>query len=892
MNFDAILAIWRRQLGSLLLNPLGYVFILVFVLVSAAIMFWKDDFFSRNIADLDPLLKFMPWLLIVLLPALAMGSWASERELGTEEQLLTLPLSVADAVLGKWLGVASYFTLAMLFSFSNVFVIKSLGSPDTGLLVANYIGWWLAGLVFAALSVLASSLVSLPAIGFVLGVLFCAGVMGIAWPAEWFDPFNRGLVPMGGLVTALVFIGLSLGAASLLLSMRRWQEARYAALACQCVVFVGMGLTFFNLGVQADRKAIDKDVTDERLSSLSSASVKVLSEITEPVKIIAFISQKLPTELELKGKEVSNTLKVIERSLGEKVELEWHFPADTLDEEGTLGSQFYGLTPKKVVIEEVTGKQETEVFLGVVVNCGARSEKINHFDPGLSVEYELVRAVRTASTPKKKVLGIVKTDLSMMGGFDFQTRQSSPEWQVVREWKRQYEVREVFLDSAVGDDVNVLVVAQPSRLNDASLKNLHDYIWAGRPALIMEDPMPMFSGPQLGTSQPKKPPNPMMGQPPEEKGDLSPLLRGLGLDASADQILWSDYNPSHAFRKLLWPSFVWCYQNQGSIKYAPSTIGIQSLLMPFPGTVRAAQDKPAEIKIQTLIQPAPELGWGTHAYTEYFENHPFFGPQRKQPKHYYPSPSDKEEPALAVEITGKMKRGYPLSKMEEPKNDNPLAGMDQLSEKPVHVIWIADTDFAHDQFFDFYRNEDNRFGRDELRFLQDLRNVQFVANALDALAGDEALLDLRTRLARRRPLDKLEVVLSDTQNKLREAEASAQKDAEEKIENLRKEVTERLEKIKKREDLDEVTKRQEVAKLEKVANRQLEKDIEEVTAKSDAKVREAQTEQKRAFSKEIAKVRYSALGIPAAILFLLAVIVFIARISGERLHIPESRKRM
>jgi len=891
MNFDAILAIWRRQLGSLLLNPLGYVFILVFVLVSAAIMFWKDDFFSRNIADLDPLLEFMPWLLIVLLPALAMGSWASERELGTEEQLLTLPLSVGDALLGKWLGVASYFTLAMLFSFSNVFVIKSLGSPDTGLLVANYIGWWLAGLVFAALSVLASSLVSLPSIGFVLGVLFCAGVMGIAWSAEWFDPFNRGLVPMGGLVTAGVFIGLSLGAASLLLSMRRWHEARYASLACQCVVFVGLGVTFFNLGVQADRRAIDKDITDERLSSLSSASAKVLSEITTPVKIIAFISQKLPPELELKGKEVSNTLKVIERSLGNKVELEWHFPADPLDEEGTLGTQFYGLAPKRVVIEEVTGKQETDVFLGVVVNCGARSEKINHFDPGLSVEYELVRAVRTASTPKKKVLGIVKTDLSMMGGFDFQTRQSSPEWQVVREWKRQYDVREVFLESPVGEDIHVLVAAQPSRLNDTSLKNLHDYIWAGRPILVMEDPMPMFSGPQLGTSQPKKPANPMMGQPPEEKGDLTPILRGLGLDASADQILWSDYNPSHAFRKLLWPSFVWCYQNQGSIQSAPSTVGIQSVVLPFPGTLRAAPDKPEDLKIKQLILPATELSWGTNSYTEYFENHPFFGPQRKKPKLFNPSPKDMNAPALAVEISGKMKRSYPLAKLEEPMGTNPQAGLGQLSEKPVHVIWVADTDFAHDQFFDFYRNEDNRFGRDEMRFLQDLRNVQFIANILDALVGDVALLDLRTRLARRRPLDKLEVVLSDTQNKLREAETSAQKDNDEKIEHLRNEVNARLDKIKQREDLDEVTKRQEVAKLEKVANRQLEKDSADVTAQSDVKVRKAQADQKRAFSKEISKVRYSALGIPAAILFLLALIVLVFRVSGEQRHVPESRKR-
>jgi len=91
LSADAIGAIWRRQVSSLLGNPLGYVYILAFVLVAAGFMFIPDDFFKRNLADLGPLVDLMPWLLAVLLPALAMGSWALERELGTEEHLLTLP---------------------------------------------------------------------------------------------------------------------------------------------------------------------------------------------------------------------------------------------------------------------------------------------------------------------------------------------------------------------------------------------------------------------------------------------------------------------------------------------------------------------------------------------------------------------------------------------------------------------------------------------------------------------------------------------------------------------------------------------------------------------------------------------------------------------------------
>src|SRR5687768_2776269 len=95
-NWAGLSAIWRRQLGSLLGNPLGYIFILAFVVASALILFLPNTIFTRNLCDLGLLLNqggvpIMPLLLAVLLPALAMGVWASEREQGTEEVLLTLP---------------------------------------------------------------------------------------------------------------------------------------------------------------------------------------------------------------------------------------------------------------------------------------------------------------------------------------------------------------------------------------------------------------------------------------------------------------------------------------------------------------------------------------------------------------------------------------------------------------------------------------------------------------------------------------------------------------------------------------------------------------------------------------------------------------------------------
>ncbi|MBI3831953.1 MAG: Gldg family protein [Planctomycetes bacterium] len=947
MNLDAICAIWRRQLGSLLLNPLGYVFILVFVAITVGLLFFPDAYFTRNIADLEPLQLYMPWLLVVLLPALAMGSWASERELGTEEHLLTLPMTVGDALLGKWLGVVSFFTLAMAFSLSNVYWVCQLGTPDWGLVLANYAGWWLAGLVFTSLSILASTLVALPAIGFVLGVLFCASAMGFFWYVEWFDPFNRGLVPFGGVVLSAVAGSLGLGLAALLLSSRRWPKTQYATIVARGVIFAAAAITLSNLSVQADRKAVDYDATNEKLSSLSPASVKILGEVKDPVTVVAFISKQLPEDLVLKGKEVENVLKTLEREMGARMKLSLYRPADPLDEAGTLATQQYGFTPRKVVMETAAGRDETEAFLGVVVRSGSRTERIDHFDPGLSVEYEVLRAIRSASTAKKKIAGVVSTDLKLTASFDFSfgQPQQTPEWEFVGELRKQYEIREVSLDTPVDPAIAVLLVPQGSRLSEEQIHRLHDYIWEGRPALLTEDPLPIFPpGPDIASSQGKKPPNPMMGQqqPPAEKGDLQPLLRALGLQMDYNQILWSDYSPSFQFRNDWEHSLVWSNKKMKGIQETDETVGIDALLFPWPGAIRIAPDKSGEIKVTPVVQPVVDSDWGTNAFQEHLMPGMMGrGFSKVKPKSYI---KDKGERAsIAVEVEGKMKRVYPFEKKDEAKSGEKTdekteaksdakseaksdakseaktdsktdakseeksgdkkdaekkdekkeepKGLGQLGEKSVHVIVIADSDFAHDQFFQFYRNEQKRFSADALADLQTLRNVQFIANCVDVLAGDKDLVALRARQPRRRPLVAQEEVVKRTQKEKREAETKAKDEAKSMMDAKQKEFDERIKKIDEAKEYDENTKEQLKEQVRETAQRQLDVDIQDISLKQDLQIRDAKIEQQREIEKVRNTIRAGALLTPTLVLAALALGVFVNRLLGESLSIPDSRRR-
>jgi ABC-2 type transport system permease protein len=905
VHIGGIIAVWRRQLHSLLGNPLGYVFILAFVLACAAtvFIFQGKDFFSRNISDLGPLYQTMPWFLAVLLPALAMGAWASEREQGTEELLLTLPLSIFDAVLGKFLAVGTYYTIALgLCALSIVAALAWLGNPDIGLMIANFAGWWLAGLAFVSLGVLASVLVGVPAIAFVVGMVFCGLAMWGAYNGEWFDSFNRGVIPFANVTVALAVVGAAIGAAVLVLASRRWRPHSASTVWAQVLSLVfGLALAA-NVSRLAALHGVDADVSVEGLSSLSAVSRQMLAQVEEPVTITAFISQDLPPDMQLKKKEVEDKLKAIQRS-SRRVSVDLRHPADAFDEDGATASKEFGLKTRHVISDEVSGREFKDVFLGAAVACAGNTQVIEYFDPGLSVEYELVRAVRSVAGTKKHVLGVAKTDMDMMGGFDYQGGGMTPEWEIVKEWRKQYDVRPVSLDNAVADDVEVLMVPQPSTLTQPQIDRLHDYVWSGRPALILEDPMPAFSPKtmELIPGKPKKSANPY-GAPDEgaeKKGDIKPLWHALGLDFDEGKILWSDYNPSHMYRKLTPPTFIWI--NRGKTKSASAAAeGITSLLMPFSGMINEAKDKHPQLSVTPLVWATAGYPWGSVGLNDIMQTDYMGRMSPKEP--FVPrGPGDPASPpVIAVEIAGTMPSATPQidpsAKPAAPKEGETAPPAPEMkagvpSAKPVHVILIADTDFANDQFFQFYRNAGGQLSDDQFRALADLRNVQLVANAVDQLFNDKAYLELRTRRPAPRPLERLENVYRKTQEKLRAVTDQADAEAETQIDRVRADFQGQLAKIDMREDIDEAAKAHEKAKATEIGQRQLDLSINDINVRKEELKRGAKFDQRREVTSAQDHVKWLATGIPAVLLAVLVLIVFAKRLASERAHVPASRKR-
>lgn len=168
-----LMVIIKRELGSYFSTPLAYVFMVIFLMSTSAFTFYLGNYFERGTADLLPFFVFHPWLYLFLVPAIAMRLWAEERKSGSIELLLTLPLRLHQAVLGKFLAAWLFCGIALLLTAPIWITANYLGSPDNGIVVAAYLGSWLMAGAFLAIGSCMSATTSNQVIAFILTVSVC-----------------------------------------------------------------------------------------------------------------------------------------------------------------------------------------------------------------------------------------------------------------------------------------------------------------------------------------------------------------------------------------------------------------------------------------------------------------------------------------------------------------------------------------------------------------------------------------------------------------------------------------------------------------------------------------------------------------------------------------------
>ena len=235
--------IFKRELAGYFATPLAYVFIVIFLVMNGIFTFDLGGFYVRGKADLMPFFSFHPWLYLFMIPAIAMGLWADERKSGTIELLMTLPVTLSDAVLGKFLAAWALSGVALLLTFPIWITVNYLGDPDNGVIVAAYLGSWLMAGGFLAIGSCMSAMTRNSVIAFILTVAICfvfvaSGTEIILNALRWapqilidavaalsflthFDSISKGVLDLRDILFFVIFIGSWLFASAIVIEIKK-----------------------------------------------------------------------------------------------------------------------------------------------------------------------------------------------------------------------------------------------------------------------------------------------------------------------------------------------------------------------------------------------------------------------------------------------------------------------------------------------------------------------------------------------------------------------------------------------------------------------------------------------------------------------------------------------
>ncbi len=892
MRFNVVAAIFKRNFVSYFSSPIGYVFICALVLMSAFAAFWPNEFFNANLANLDQLNRRLPWIMLVFIPAVTMSVWAMERERGTDELLLTLPARDFDVVIGKYLAAVAIFTVALVFSMSNVVVLIGLGRPDLGLLAANYLGYWFVGAAMLSVGMAASFLTSNLTVAFILAVAFNAPLVFAAYGdvihgrdvalivkrfsiAYQFSDFGRGVVSLSSVVYFGAIAVVMLFFSMVLIRRRLW-AGRTASLplglhyTVRIVALVAMAVGVSVLAGRFDRRV---DATSEKLSSLSPETKTLLAGLDpeRPVYVDAYVSPDVPEDYVQTRLDLMNMLREVESIGGERIVVRVH-DTDVFSEEAVEAGEQFGITARAVQ-STTGGKLAVEsIFLGAAFMSGLDKVVVPFFDRGLPVEYEVVRSIATVSQQQRLTIGVVGTDARLFGGFDMQTMSSRPPEQIIQELNKQYETEQVSAASPITGRYDALLVVQPSSLPAAQLTNVINAITSGTPTAIFEDPLPVRDSAVAGTSAPRVPPggnNPFQQrQPPEPKGDIRQLFDALQVDFSGSEIVWDKYNPYPKLSDLP-PELVFIGRGSGAREpfneSNPITSGLQQIMLMFPGFI---QPRPgSSLEFTPLVETGTQTG--LVSFNEVLQRTIFgaggLNPNRRLRLTQQPY-------TLAAAIRGRGGEANPDT--TEPAPD-------------INVVLAGDIDMLYSIFF--ILRERGGGPDEELNFQFD--NVVFVLNVLDYLAGDDRFIEIRKRRPVHRTLTTVEQRTQGIIDQANEESERYKAEFERQQTEVRARFDEDIQRLQQREGIDLQQMALEIQAAMQANERRLDATIERLERDRDREIERTE----RNLALEVRGIqdrfKFAAVLLPPVPPLVLAVIVYGRRRRLERIGVPRQRIR-
>lgn len=242
-----MLAVFVKEINSFLNSLIAYIVIGVF-LTSIGLLMWvfpESSILEYGYADMSTLFNLGPYVFMFLIPAITMRFFSEEKRTGTEELLMTKPLTTLQIILGKYLAGFALVVLSVLPTLIYFYSVYTLGNPvgnlDISGTVGSYVGLVLLGGVFVAIGIFSSALTDNQVVAFVLSVFLCfvlySGLSSLATIDVWgsaslllqemslvfhYESLSRGLIDVTDMVYFISVIALMVFFTQLKLDAKKW----------------------------------------------------------------------------------------------------------------------------------------------------------------------------------------------------------------------------------------------------------------------------------------------------------------------------------------------------------------------------------------------------------------------------------------------------------------------------------------------------------------------------------------------------------------------------------------------------------------------------------------------------------------------------------------------
>ena len=850
---QAAFAVMKRNFIGYFSNPTGYVFLCLFVLLTSFAAFWPHEFFTTNLANFDQLNKFLPYIMLIFIPAITMSIWAEERRQGTDELLLTLPAKDFDIVIGKYFAAVLVFTVSLLFSqLSNYGVLLAMtgGQMDNLLLFSTYLGYWFMGIAMISLGMVASFLTSNLTVGFIFGAALNAPLAffsnadvifsNTGWIQNMFDwsllqrfePFGRGLISASSICyfAGIVVIGVYLSL--ILIGRRHWLGGRDGTSLLWHYVLRAIFLGIIAVGAvlivqHSPLNQARVDISDSKISTLASSTTDVLDRLAletdeRPIKIEAYVSNNVPSEYVKLKYDLVNLLREFDVRGGKRLDVTLHQGIEPFSEEAILAEKKYGIRPRRVRSQSRGAVREEEVILGVAFSSGLERIVIPFMPYGMPVEYELMRSINTVAKSQRKTIGVVQTDALIMGANINRGNRGNvrlPRFRILADLEKQYNVEEVdasspislWVDGEPGEPLrrryDALLVVQPSHSTDAELKNVITAIQSGQPTAIFEDPFPnpvnfrVQSGPQRQSWERVMPtyfPR-IMARNGSKAANIQDLWDALELNIDRRNVAGPGQPAAYSGFVLWQPASANPYKRSNQLNLPESVILVQTEQQDprFNPEHEATKDfKEIFLQYSGYLSPAPspnpKLEFESLVNTSLQTG-------KVGVRDLIRGQSNQQQ--LQID-RGAANRQFVVAAAISGKQKDAAPPTDidsvETSIDKTNVIYVADVDLLSD-FFVSKRDFPIENGI-EYRY----ENMNLVSNIIDALAGEMTYLGIRNRKKEHVTLVKIEETYETSMNRVFDLDQELQKEfltsisaAQSSMDNKLADLKGRIQKIQK-----------------------------------------------------------------------------------------------